>query len=675
MMKMRCYKFLMIFLAIGFMACEDDDQDLGVAQVPVPQNIDVDFTITQDNSGLVTLLPSGDGANFFSINFGDESDPVSELLPGDTVDHVYDEGTYQVEVTGTNIKGESTTITQELVVSFLPPENLVVTIVKDPTDPLKISVTAEADNAAAFEVLFGDEAEGDDPTPLMIGETIEHTYTSVGTFTVSVTALSGGAATTTYTEDVEIFDPLVFPIDFESSTVDYTFFNFGGGEDVGVPIISNPAPDVVNDSPTVAEYTKPNGSEPWAGTSVTLNEPIDFSTTTTVAMDVWSPAAGTPILFKVENADDNTLFSEIEASTTVSNQWETVEFTLPNIDQAVDYSVIAIFFNFNTPGTGETYYFDNLRTTQPFEINLPLDFEGNPIAYPFVDFGNAETSVIANPGPDAENSSAQVASTLRPNGAPNFAGTFIDLENPVDFSVSTDVSLKVWSPVPNTTVTIKFEEIGNGSNAVEQSTTTTLDSAWETVTIDFSSFGAVPTVFQRMVVFFNLGQDGAGNTYYFDDINYGSLGVQDFEGAAPAFTVFGNIEDTEVVANPNPTGINTTSQVANLTKSSGSEVWAGTFFELDEPLDLDNFPNISVKTHAPSSGITVKLKIEDQAGDNGGITHEVDITNTVANDWEELVYDFSGAPEADYVRIVIFFDFGTAGDGSEYYFDEIKLVN
>lgn len=674
MMKTNFYKIMIIFLALGIIACEDDEELLQ-ADVPIPENLSLNFSITQDNSGLVSMIPKGDGANKFKIDFGNDSEPVSEVKPGDVVENVYEEGTYDVELTGYNVNNDSTTISQELVVSFLPPENLEVTITNDPSDPLTITVEASADNAAGFEVLLGDEADGEDPTPLMADEVLEHTYTSVGTFTVTVTALSGGEATTSYSEDVEIFDPLVFPIDFESSTVDYTFSNFGGGEDAGVPIIDNPDPSSVNDSPKVASYTKVSGSEPWAGTSATLSEPIDFSTTTTVAMDVWSPAAGTPILFKVENSENSDLFTEVEASTTVANQWETVEFTLPNVDQSVDYNVIAIFFNFNIAGTGETYYFDNLRTTQPFEIDFPLDFEGNPIAYPFTDFGNAVTSVIANPDQDAENSSSQVASTLRPDGAPDFAGTFIDLENPVDFSVSTDVSLKVWSPVPNTTVTVKFEEIGNPDNSIEESTTTTVDSAWETVTIDFSAFGSNPTNFQRMVVFFNLGQAGAGNEYYFDDVNYGSVGVQDFEGPAPTFTVFGNIDDTEVVANPNPTGINTTSQVANLTKTTGSEVWAGTFFELDEPLNLDNFPNISVKTHSPTSGITVKLKIEDQDGDNGGTTHEVDITNSVANDWEELVYDFSDAPEADYVRIVIFFDFGNAGDGSEYYFDEIKLVN
>jgi len=39
------------------------------------------------------------------------------------------------------------------------------------------------------------------------------------------------------------------------------------------------------------------------------------------------------------------------------------------------------------------------------------------------------------------------------------------------------------------------------------------------------------------------------------------------------------------------------------------------------------------------------------------------------------VYDFSGAPVADYVKVVIFFDFGNPGDDTIYYFDEIELAN
>ena len=50
-------------------------------------------------------------------------------------------------------------------------------------------------------------------------------YSSIGTYTITVIALSGGEETTTYTEEIEIVDPLVLPITFESETVDYTFYN------------------------------------------------------------------------------------------------------------------------------------------------------------------------------------------------------------------------------------------------------------------------------------------------------------------------------------------------------------------------------------------------------------------------------------------------------------------
>jgi hypothetical protein len=185
----------------------------------------------------------------------------------------------------------------------------------------------------------------------------------------------------------------------------------------------------------------------------------------------------------------------------------------------------------------------------------------------------------------------------------------------------------------------------------------------------------------RVVVFYDFGNPGDGSVYYFDEIEVGEgaivstippLNVEDFEGAPPAFTVFGNIADTQVVANPNAIGLNTTATVAEQIKTNASEVWAGCFFEVATPLDFATYDNVRVLTHSPTSGIVVKLKLENA---DASVTHEVDITNSVANDWEELIYDFSGAPAADYVRIVMFFDFGNAGDDSLYYFDEIQLTN
>lgn len=43
--------------------------------------------------------------------------------------------------------------------------------------------------------------------------------------------------------------------------------------------------------------------------------------------------------------------------------------------------------------------------------------------------------------------------------------------------------------------------------------------------------------------------------------------------------------------------------------------------------------------------------------------------------WEEIVFDFSDAPVADYNRIVLFFDWNAVGDDSVYYFDDVRLFN
>ena len=77
-------------------------------------------------------------------------------------------------------------------------------------------------------------------------------------------------------------------------------------------------------------------------------------------------------------------------------------------------------------------------------------------------------------------------------------------------------------------------------------------------------------------------------------------------------------------------------------------------------------------TYAPFLGAVIKLKIENA---DASIVHEVDLLSSVSNQWEQLVYDFTDAPEADYTRIVIFFDFGNPGDDSIYYYDEFQLTN
>lgn len=544
--------FVTLLIVAGFTSCKDDDA-LTSLVLGVPQNIDAKFSIKQDNSGDVTIIPSAEGANFFFLNFGDGSEVSEEFQAGRNTSHTYEEGVYTVEIFARNIAGEIASAEKEITVSFLPPENLQVNITTSNSNPLEISVEASAENAMGFNMFFG-EVEDEEPIFVLAGEQGVYEYSSVGTFTVTVVALSGGEATTSYQEEITITNPFVFPIDFESSTVNYLFNNFGGGEANGVPIIDNPAPNNVNDSQKIASYTKPVGSEVWAGTSALLNEAIDFSSTTTIAMDVWSPEAGVPILFKIEQEGSPDVFVESIQNTEVANEWHTLTFNMPGANEA-NFNIIAIFFNWETSGAGETYYFDNIRLTNPITLGLPLDFEAGAGFYNFLEFEGAPTAVITNPDQSGINTSANVARTLKATGAATFAGAFIDLTDPINLSVSSTISLKVWSPISNNEILLKLENPAT-DDEFEVSAIVNTTNEWTEVQFDFS--GADASVnWTRVIFFFDFGNTGSGLEFYFDDLNYvtnadddivgtwqmanedGSLGVGPSLGDVSWFNCFG----------------------------------------------------------------------------------------------------------------------------------------
>ncbi len=168
------------------------------------------------------------------------------------------------------------------------------------------------------------------------------------------------------------------------------------------------------------------------------------------------------------------------------------------------------------------------------------------------------------------------------------------------------------------------------------------------------------------------GAGGGGATHYYDDVTLigaTETNLQDFEGAAPQFEAFGG-NSTEVIANPDASGINTSTMVASSFKPNGSEVWAGSFFDLDAPIDLTTSTSISLKTWSPAVGAVVRLKIEDQSDNTKFI--EIDANTSVAEAWETLTFDISAAspavdPTVSYDRVVLFFDFGVSPMGDAAY--------
>lgn len=668
---------LLILTLVGlFVSCSDDDRDLGfVNSIPEPSNLKLTLQLSQDNSGVVVLTPSGESVAEFTLDLGDGSELLT-LTPGESVTNTYPEGTYTATLTGKNLNGKTAEITQAVVVSFRPPENLVATVTGVPGDNFSINVSAEADFAVGFEVFFGDQ-EGEEPTPLMVGETIQYTYPDVGTYQLRVVALSGGAETAETTVEVVIENPIVLPIDFESETIDYAFGDFGGAIN---SVIDNPDPSGANTSAKVAQFIKEDGAEIFAGTVLELGEPISFAEFQAFTISSWSPKPGITVKLKLENANDPNISAEVDAMTSTTNSWETLIFDFSNADLKQDYSKVIVFFDFGNTGDNTTYYYDNIAQATPpsSAVRLPLDFENMDLDYGLIAFEGAESQIIDNPDPAGINTSGRVVETVKTDGAQFFAGTIIPLDEPIDFSSSEQIAMKTWSPKAGIPVRLKLEN-EDGSQFVELDANTTVTNQWEELVWDFTGQTA-GIQFTKVVVFFEFIVDlpGDGSAYYFDDIQVKADGVQlplDFEDPDLEYTIIG-FEGAESarIANPDPSGINTSGNVVETTKTVGAQFFAGTAIPLDVPIVFGSNQQISIKTWSPKAGIPVRLKLENGNGD----FVELDVNTTVENQWEELVWDFTGmdtTPSFD--TVVIFFEFivDLPGDGTTYYFDDIEFAN
>jgi len=676
MKRIKKISAFVILVLLASACITDKDELYSFGYITTPAKVMAVFDITQDNTGLVSILPNAEGAQKFKINFGDGS-AETEIVTGAVARHNYKEGKFTVAINAIGITGLESKYAQEINVSYKAPENLKVKIEKNTVNPKIVSVSATADFATVFAVYFGDVAN-EKPVNVLPNEVATHTYVNAGDYQIRVVAKGAATATTEYKETITITnasDPVTLPINFESYLVNYAFTDFGNAVS---SVLDNPDKSGINTSIRVAQSVKKAGAETWAGTFLTLGSPIDFSSYKTFKVKVWSPKKGAVVKLKVENLTNGDINKEVDAVTTVSNQWEELSFDFGTINTGNSYQKVVIFFDFGKTGDESTYYFDDIKLV-PSSIPTTLmvqNFEG--AAPQFTSFGNiAAIEVVANPNISGINNTSKTAKLVKSSGSEGWAGAFFEVTSPLDFASYSKINVKTWSPKSGIVVKVKLEN-ANASVTHEVDVTNTVANGWETLTYDFSKAPVADYV--RIVIFFDFGKPGDGSTYYYDEIQLANNGAivnpgkvfQNFEGVVPPFTVFGNIAATEVIANPDVSGANKTAKVAKLTKSSGAETWAGTFFEEGTALDLTTFGKIRVKTWSPKTGAVVKLKLENA---DASKTHEVDVNTTVANAWETLTYDFSTAPAASYVRVVIFFDFGKSGDGAVYYFDEFELTN
>jgi hypothetical protein len=307
-----------------------------------------------------------------------------------------------------------------------------------------------------------------------------------------------------------------------------------------------------------------------------------------------------------------------------------------------------------------------------------VDFDTTGQSFTWTVFANgtgdsSDFGVIPNPNPSGINTSANVVKFKVNTDAAVFAGAFTDN---VSFTLTADNSKPSIMFHKDVISDCAFKFEGPGGYAKEVKVPNTLTNQWEKLTFDFTAdIGKTVT---RIVVFPDFpATRTAGSMNYFDNIEFvpppspGATVNFETNGNDWNWILFdGTKANFDVVANPSKVG-NTTDSCAMLQITDvTADPWLGVFSPdfPDFTFDANNcFVRIWVyKDHISNVG----LKIEPAR------TTDYNIPNTVINQWEEIVFDYSAYIGMEAKTLVVIPDFAPGPPRtytSTSYFDEVSF--
>ncbi|MDO7874514.1 T9SS type A sorting domain-containing protein [Hymenobacter sp. ASUV-10] len=443
----------------------------------------------------------------------------------------------------------------------------------------------------------------------------------------------------------------------------------------------NPGSNAVNSSPTCASYArnaaelydylvvKPNGSN-----NAFVNS-ADYKTgTKRVTLKVYSPAAGIPVQFVLQNAAKvptgypNGNFGVFTATTTVANAWETLTFAFNGDPSTYDATVSATDVNQFTilvnPGqtVGGMYYFDDVMGPDPTTVGTPppvtapvpsvlLDnFDGTRhLSYTGM---SGAMSTAANPAAGTANPSANVGQYVRANGQQYDYMSIIPTAAPqtfgnvADFASGTQrVTMKFYSPAAGIPLELVMQNkvkagtgYPNGNFGVFKATTS-VANAWETLTFTYTNAGGTvdPTVasidIDQFTMLINPGVGTDGRTYYFDDF----MGPDYTRGTTPpapavASVLLDNYQNaryltytgmsgalTQNAANPASSAGNNSPTVGQYVRGNGQQYDYMSLEPTAAPKQFGNVADfasgtqrVTMKFYSPAAGIPLELVMQNK---------------------------------------------------------------
>ncbi len=675
--------FSSIFVLLLFVGCEDDFSDTtDFANVAPPSNISASFEVTQDNTGLVTITPSGEGSISFVIDYGDGSELSPSINNGGNIQHTYKEGSYTVKVTATGLNGLTAVGEVPLTVSFKAPENLVLTITNDEVKSKKVNVTLTADFATMYEYYPG--VDGVDPVTANIGESLSYQYAEAGIYTVRVVAKGGAIETTELTQDFEvtaILQPTVSAPaqpDRPAATV--------------VSVYSNKYQDIngVNFYPNwgqttqFAEYDL-NGDKMLQYSTVNyqgieLGGNYDLSSFEYMHVDVWtaspefenleisliSPSNGEkPVLGKLDQ--DKWTSLDIPLS-----EWTNQGLTIADIFQ------LKLAINPWNPSGAGTIFLDNIYFWKENSVELPINFDNEE---KFEGKGGFQFALSTDPDDSSNNTGKITTSTEWWDTAE------ITLDVPIEIVKGADnnVSVRFYSPNDDKhrlLMKLENKDDPNGSEYLEISHEVS-SKGWHDLTYDWSTkttqnypndgqpFDGTGS-FERLVFFIDAGSpDWCGDCgptfgqtldFHIDNIIKGLPPdplyplFDDFEGNG-SITWAADAVGMNVIDNPHGSG-----KVLKYEDTGGD--YANVRFDLkadhSAKFDLSTNNIFKFKIYIPSAELTgnldnkVELKLQDGSKDRPWEGQHGVSTMLELDKWNNVYIDFSEkASSTEFSRIVL----------------------
>ena len=664
-------KITKVFIIIVMVfACNEEDNLSFLDTIPAPSNVSAVFNITQDNTGLVTIFPTAEGATSFDIYFGDTTTDPENIKQGNNIEHTYAEGSYEVKVVASNIKGDTAEITKQLVVSFKAPENLMVTVENDAAISKQVNVNATADFALMYEFYSG---EVDVDQPVMtgnIGEGISYQYANPGTYSVKVIAKGGAIETTEYTADFEVTEILAPVV----STVTPPAKN---DEDV-ISIFSDAYTDVAGTdfNPNWSQSTIYNAFDLNGDAilqysnlnyqGIDLGSEIDASSMEILHLDIWTPDATSidiyPLPNGVQPADERFVTKALTA-----NSWTTINIPMSDFtDQGLPVDKLK---QFKFVGSG-TVFIDNIYFYKaPSPTGTPIvfdDFEGNGNISTWAGDDCGMNIAFANPFKDALNDSDTVLEYNDTGGT--YANVRFDKDSDFDLSDGNSVfTIKIY--VPSSSITgsqpnqLSFKLQDADPKPWERQSEIikpiVLDT-WQEVTFDFANDTVLGqtnplsiTNFNRIVIQVNSENNSDKVIAYLDDLSYGNeIAVDtapfvkdDFEGNGTITTWAGDDcgMDNDF-ANPFKDALNDSDTVLEYNDTGGT--YANVRFDISPDYDLTAKSKFSIKIYVPSSSITgsqpnqLSFKLQDADPKPWERQSEI-IKPIVLDTWQEVTFDFA----------------------------------